>query len=388
MELMGKERDRLAQRSVRFVGLAGAIIALLCLLLGGGVEPTTWVATGPGWLLLALALTAVERSGSIAWPIVGLVGGTVVLVALLLLEPLPLAEGVAVAVAALAGGAMPAFALVLAAGAVRAVLLVMATVSSVILIELLTGGSALLTPYSVAVGLGWLMLAILGYWLRVSLTRITGRIESIGRAYRAERQASEREAQRRQNARLLHDTVLASLTLLAHSGHGVNAEAMRSQAGDDARLLRQLKTSSVPDSAVTILNPAEPVDETPLGHTLESVKQRFGRMGLQVNWHGSGRLLLPADVLDAFLRAISECLENVRRHAGVPEAHVTISDDEHVVRAMIMDQGVGFDQSLVDDGRLGLKESVVARLREVGGSSRLFSAPGSGTTVVLEVPKP
>jgi len=110
-------------------------------------------------------------------------------------------------------------------------------------------------------------------------------------------------------------------------------------------------------------------------------------MGLQVNWHGSARLLLPAEVLDAFLRAISECLENVRRHAGVPEAHVTISDDEHVVRAMIMDQGVGFDQALVDEGRLGLKESVVARLQEVGGSSRLFSAPGSGTTVVLEVPK-
>jgi hypothetical protein len=37
--------------------------------------------------------------------------------------------------------------------------------------------------------------------------------------------------------------------------------------------------------------------------------------------------------------------------------------------------------------KLGFKESVVARLADVGGRTRLFSSPGSGTTVVLEVPK-
>jgi len=30
---------------------------------------------------------------------------------------------------------------------------------------------------------------------------------------------------------------------------------------------------------------------------------------------------------------------------------------------------------------------VIGRLREVGGNARLFSSPGSGTTVVLEVPR-
>ena len=41
----------------------------------------------------------------------------------------------------------------------------------------------------------------------------------------------------------------------------------------------------------------------------------------------------------------------------------------------------------IDTGRLGFTESIVARLRDVGGNARLFSSPGSGTTVVLEVPK-
>ena len=38
--------------------------------------------------------------------------------------------------------------------------------------------------------------------------------------------------------------------------------------------------------------------------------------------------------------------------------------------------------------RLGYAESVVGRLNTVGGRARIFSSPGSGTTVMLEVPKP
>jgi signal transduction histidine kinase len=110
-------------------------------------------------------------------------------------------------------------------------------------------------------------------------------------------------------------------------------------------------------------------------------------MGLEVSWHGTGQVLLPSDVLDAFLLALAECLENVRRHSGVTEAHVTITDDETTVRAMITDSGVGFVLDDVDSARLGFKESVVGRLKEVGGKARLFSSPGSGTTVVLEVPR-
>jgi signal transduction histidine kinase len=84
---------------------------------------------------------------------------------------------------------------------------------------------------------------------------------------------------------------------------------------------------------------------------------------------------------------LAECLENVRRHAGVRDAHVTITDDDTTVRAMVTDSGVGFDIKNVDEARLGLKDSVIGRLKEVGGSARLFSAAGAGTTVVLEVPR-
>jgi signal transduction histidine kinase len=185
--------------------------------------------------------------------------------------------------------------------------------------------------------------------------------------------------------------VLATLTLLAHSGVGVTASALRAQAGDDAQLLRQLRLGSAANPQelppTTGAIPVAPTEDAILGTTLESVKQRFGRIGLEVSWHGTGQVLLPSDVLDAFLLALAECLENVRRHAGVTEAHVTITDDETTVRAMVTDSGVGFDVKDIDSARLGLKDSVIARLGEVGGTARLFSAPGAGTTVVLEVPK-
>ena len=210
---------------------------------------------------------------------------------------------------------------------------------------------------------------------------------SIGRAHQAERHASELEAQRRQGARLLHDTVLATLTLLAHSGVGVTPAALRQQSGDDARLLRQLRLGGLPTPSRSGVYTLEPASVSTLGSTLESVKQRFGRMGLEVDWHGSGQVLLPSDVLDSFLLALGECLENVRRHSGVIRADVTISDDDTTVRAMVTDAGIGFDLALVSTERLGFAESVVARLRDVGGNARLFSSPGAGTTVVLEVPK-
>jgi signal transduction histidine kinase len=267
---------------------------------------------------------------------------------------------------------------------------------------LLAGGSAVLVADGVPhmlrtaglVMLGWLVPTAIAIWISVGVPQVEKRIASIGRAHRAERQASELEAQRRQSARLLHDTVLATLTLLAHSGVGVKPDALREQAADDARLLRQLRLGSTPTPppegqpfVATATSPIPVIEEPVLGTTLESVQQRFNRMGLQVHWHGTGQVLLPSDVLDAFLLALAECLENVRRHSGVTEAHVTITEDEKIVRALVTDSGVGFDINDVDDAKLGFSESVVARLRDVGGNARLFSAPGSGTTVVLEVPR-
>jgi signal transduction histidine kinase len=387
MELIAKERDRLLQRTARFLGLAGTIIALIGLSFPGVVRMADYFVAIPFLLVLVACQIMVARNRPLLWAIVGIIAGLAALVVLRLPLGSSPSSSLGTAVIPLAGAGIASFALVLVSSAPRIILLVVGGVLSTILVQFTVPHPAALTVTSLSVLLGWVLTSVLGYWLSASVPRAARRIYSIGKAHRAERQASETEAQRRQGARLLHDTVLATLTLLAHSGVGVAPEALRQQAAEDARLLRQLRLGATPTPESSGPYNLTPVEETPLGTTLESVKQRFGRMGLEVSWHGTGQVLLPSDVLDAFLLSLAECLENVRRHSGVTQAHVTITDDATTVRAMVTDSGVGFDLEGIDDDKFGFRESVIGRLREVGGNARLFSSPGSGTTVVLEVPR-
>jgi signal transduction histidine kinase len=382
-----KERDRLLQRTARIYGLSFTVVASLCLVVPGAVTPATYLPVVPLIVLLAAAQYVIGFSRSYLWVFAQAAAVLGIIASITTLNPEGLTPAALSSVGQFAAASIASVALVLASDRMR--LAVLAVVFLVV-----TGATTWLTADSRApletagtITLGWVLSAVAGIWISAGVPQAARRIASIGRAHRAERQASEIEAQRRQSARLLHDTVLATLTLLAHSGVGVAPAALQQQAADDAKLLRQLRLGATPTPLSSGGYNLEPVEETVLGTTLESVKQRFGRMGLEVSWHGTGQVLLPSDVLDAFLLALAECLENVRRHSGVREAHVTIVDDATTVRAMITDAGVGFILDDVDSARLGFKESVVARLKEVGGHARLFSEPGSGTTVVLEVPR-
>lgn len=387
MDQFAKERDRLLQVCARAFGLGALLLSLLCAAVPGVTPLPVLLVMMPFYVVMALSLMRLGASRSLRWAVLGLASGFgALVVAQLPLGSTATAE-LATALVPLAGGAMAAIGIVLVSGALRITVLVIALASATALVELATPRAGFISQQSVTVVMGWAIAIVFGYWVGASVPRAARRIHSIGRAHRAERQASETEAQRRQSARLLHDTVLATLTLLAHSGLGVSADALRIQAGDDARLLRQLRLGGTPVPQSSEHYNLEPVEESALGHTLESVKQRFGRMGLEVSWHGTGQVLLPSDVLDAFLLALAECLENVRRHSGVTDAHVTITDDDTTVRAMVTDAGVGFSLTDIDAARLGFKDSVVGRLKEVGGNARLFSSPGAGTTVVLEVPR-
>jgi len=387
MDLIGKERDRLLQRIARLYGLSFTVVSLVCLLIPGAVDSATLGICLPLYAALAFMQIRLGSSRSIWWIIGAFAAALAIIVAVAVLPAGGPGQAGISAIEQLAAASIASLAIVLTTEPIRRTVLAIGFVATSVTATVLL---APVQPPFRTIGvlvLGWTLTTIIGFWISAGVPQAARRIASIGRAHRAERQASETEAQRRQGARLLHDTVLATLTLLAHSGVGVAPEALRQQAADDARLLRQLRLGATPTPEVSGEYKLETGDDTVLGRTLESVKQRFGRMGLEVSWHGTGQVLLPTEVLDAFLLALAECLENVRRHAGVTEAHVTITDDETTVRAMVTDAGVGFALDDIDSARLGLKESVVGRLREVGGRARLFSSPGSGTTVVLEVPR-
>ncbi|PPI54312.1 sensor histidine kinase [Rathayibacter toxicus] len=380
-----RERDRLLRQSACSIGLLIDAAALAMVLFSGALLPTALPFAVA--LLLGLVTAHVElarRAG--LGPVIMLGVGGILL-------------GFAFTVALAPGNGFAGFALISAANAITATLALAVTTSVrrlVLLLPVLVvsacpsvliAGTTAPTVTAVQSLLPWGTLSWFALWISTAVPQVIHRIDSIGTAHRVERQASETEAQRRQGARLLHDTVLATLTLLAHSGRGVSVDALRQQATEDAQLLRQLRLGETPALSTSGMHQLTSVTTTPATSILESMQNRFGRMGLDVIWHGSRKVLLTGAALDSFLMALAECLENVRRHSGVNSADVTLTEDSTTVRAMITDAGVGFDIETVPSTKLGFNESVVARLADVGGNTRLFSSPGSGTTVVLEVPK-
>jgi signal transduction histidine kinase len=380
-----KERDRLLRRLARVTGLVGASSAFICLVVPGATTPAG-LAVAVILSIAMAALVGVHTLRGAVLPALGVVAAAITLI--LVVGTASVLDPATTTAMAVTGGVTSASVAIPLVVRERGTLLVGGLLAAVLVaIWIVAASGHDLRAVAVGTVAGWAACMAIGSWLNRAIADATERIEEVGRAHRAERLASELEAQQRQDARVLHDTVLATLSLLAHSGVGVGPSALRQQAGDDARLLRQLRLGAPLDAGSTAIFSPDSDDDV-LSTTFESVRQRFARMGLDVNWHGAGQLALPRETLDALLGALGECLENVRRHSGVNEADVTVTDDDRTVRAMVTDTGSGFEPETVDGARLGYAESVVGRLNTVGGRARIFSSPGSGTTVMLEVPKP
>ncbi len=88
-------------------------------------------------------------------------------------------------------------------------------------------------------------------------------------------------------------------------------------------------------------------------------------------------------------RAARELLTNIGKHARATTVQVGLIRRGDRVVLSIADDGSGFDPAIVGkslaEGHIGLG-SLVARFDAMGGSLRIDSAPGSGTTVTATSP--
>ncbi len=123
---------------------------------------------------------------------------------------------------------------------------------------------------------------------------------------------------------------------------------------------------------------------------LQQQCQEASQMG-QRSVRFTGRNLpaaFPPDTALCLYRITQECLRNIAKHSRARKVSVTLSGVRHGLRLSIKDNGVGFDEKVVEKKRgLGLI-SMRERARLVGGSLAVKSAPGQGTQVVAEAPLP
>jgi signal transduction histidine kinase len=265
---------------------------------------------------------------------------------------------------------------------------------------LLTGRASASSPLASAGFIFAVALAVC--WGRAALGRRAAGADAA--LARADAQAREeyvlrlRSAERREHERLLHDTVLNTLTALGRSRPGGADVTGRCRA--DVGLVEEAlgqaghRFPGTPDGAAGLLA------------TVQAAARDLRRRGLDVRVSASGPGLpadpaggpgpaIPAAVVAATGQAVREALANVRGHSAVLVAWVTVevragagTDRLGHFLVTVRDDGAGFDPAQVPPSRLGLRRSIIERLADAGGQAWVESSPGAGTVVRLRWPRP
>ena len=186
----------------------------------------------------------------------------------------------------------------------------------------------------------------------------------------------EQERARARLSRALHDRVLQTLEFLGRDGLLADP-VMRDCVAAEATWLRDLVRGELGSCAGT------------LSGALDTVVERQARSGLRIelNTSGLGQQAIPNGIVDAVSGAVTELLTNVRKHSGTRHAVIRAVAKQGAVTVTVLDRGRGFDPVKATD-RVGLRESVFARVRQVGGNVVVTSWPGAGTHVEITVPLP
>jgi len=203
-----------------------------------------------------------------------------------------------------------------------------------------------------------------------------------------------RNVERREHERLLHDTVLNTLTALARAGSpgagdGGDAAVAVSRARQDVALIEAALTDQDPDGSV----PAGSDLARGVREVAAAMSARGLRVHVEVDAGGPAvpapvAPVVPAPVVMALANATREALSNVAAHAGTDEAWVEVRHTAAGAQVTVRDTGTGFDPAQVDPARLGLRRSIAERVADCGGHASVRSAPGHGTVVRLSWPAP
>jgi signal transduction histidine kinase len=89
--------------------------------------------------------------------------------------------------------------------------------------------------------------------------------------------------------------------------------------------------------------------------------------------------------LKSLVQAAREAMVNAARHAGVDQIDVYAELDDDAVEVFVRDRGAGFVLDDVPADRMGVRGSIIERLRRAGGNATIRSSPEQGTEVRLEM---
>ncbi|WP_188450490.1 MacS family sensor histidine kinase [Knoellia flava] len=234
-----------------------------------------------------------------------------------------------------------------------------------------------------------------GTWHNIFLLFLLGGLiglaVDLGRAglHRYEQVVAERERlrERERLARVVHDGVLQTLAFIHRRGDEMGGQGaeLGALAADQERALRRLVAQDVvgPRLAASV--------EGEIRRDLRLLLGAHEGERVSVSLPG-GPVPLEQDRAEELDAAVSAALDNVSRHAGDDaRAWLLLEDHGDTVTVTVRDNGVGAEPahllSASERGRLGVSQSIVARVRDLGGTTDVITRPGAGCRVVITVPR-
>jgi signal transduction histidine kinase len=187
-------------------------------------------------------------------------------------------------------------------------------------------------------------------------------------------------AERERLARQVHDGVIQVLALVAKRGREIGGAGteLADLAGEQERALRRLVSSEDLYGG-----------QVPGTVDVRSALDRYAGGGVVVSVPATP-VPLTAAVAAELTAAVGNVLDNVAAHAGQgARAYVLLEDLGESVTVSIRDDGVGIApgrlQQAAAEGRLGISQSIVGRLKALGGTAELTTDAGAGTEWELTV---
>lgn len=185
-----------------------------------------------------------------------------------------------------------------------------------------------------------------------------------------ERAGRVRATERAEIAAHLHDSVLQTLALIQRRA-GNEHDVVRLARAQE----RELRSWLYRDEGKDIGNLSERIKAV-----AAEVEDALGQAVEVVNVGDTAM----TERHEALVQASREAMLNAARHGGGSvSVYVEASDKE--VEVFVKDRGAGFDLHKVPDDRLGVRESIIGRMKRHGGTAVINSGP-EGTEVRLGLP--
>lgn len=224
--------------------------------------------------------------------------------------------------------------------------------------------------------------------LAIRLQEMSSELQNLSVSKNTE-QASIVEAERIRISRELHDSVsqeLFAATMILSSvvdNPNLSSKQVISQTTLTLKILHEAQDEM--RALLLHLRPAELADKSLSDGLNTLVAELQAKISAKIT-ASVAEIKADKNIENNIFRMTQELLSNTLRHAKAEHIEISFFETKGTLVLVVKDDGVGFDTTVEKTASQGVK-NIKERTLSLGGTVEWQSAPGSGTTVKIVIPK-